>query len=107
MDISRVDVTLDTIHTSRVVSEKLAVEAKTDKTSVKPLQPLSAEQMEKIHNLRKKYSRTYDWYTGDDGDLRVKIRNGEGDVVQYIPPETLSRIMKDLFSPGMVIDTFV
>lgn len=51
---------------------------------------------EKVNRVRNEYQRKVEWYTDEEGEFRAKVKNGENEVLRYIPPETLDRIMKDL-----------
>jgi uncharacterized FlaG/YvyC family protein len=91
---------LESSSASKQMSEQQAVELKTQDSAVKPQQPVSVDSTERLDQIRKKYQRKFEWYTDDEGDLKVKIRDGTGEVVQYIPPETVTRMMKDLSNPS-------
>jgi len=51
---------------------------------------------ERVEAARKKYQKNFEWYTDDSGELRVKLKDAEGKVLQYIPPEKLDRVLKDI-----------
>jgi uncharacterized FlaG/YvyC family protein len=95
MDIKPVS-TFDGTYSNKVNPERVIVEMKTNVEAVKPLIPNSIDRLEKIEKSRKHYGKVFEWYTDEDGEFRVKIRDGSGKVVQYIPPETLAKMLEDL-----------
>jgi uncharacterized FlaG/YvyC family protein len=94
------------IESSRQMSERMAVEVKTNIEEVKPQQPKSTESSERSNSndMSRGYRTVVNWYQDEEGEIRAKIKNDQGEVVRYIPPETINRIMKDLLNP--TIDTY-
>jgi uncharacterized FlaG/YvyC family protein len=73
--------------------------------SVKPVQPTAVVDMEKVERVRNELLRHMDWDIDEEGELQIRIFDGEHKLLRSIPAETLQKIYKDIMSgSGRFVD---
>lgn len=102
---------LNQVQASRQVADQMANELTKDREKNQPViepthvttheskEPIPVPEVNKTHKYQQSSERSLELFV-EDNELKVRVMDNEGNVIRFIPPESIQRVLEENVVPN-------